>query len=62
MKPTCDFRHEHDRATDRPMGIRCGAKATHRIEWDDGRYSFGCDDHLKIDEDATVKPTKVVPL
>jgi len=60
--PQCDFRDAHDKATDTPTGNRCGAPATHRIEWEDGRYSFGCDAHLEIDESATVKPARIVPL
>lgn len=59
---TCDFRDAHDVVTDTPAGNRCGAKATHRIEWEDGRYSFGCDVHLEIDEAATVKPIAIKPL
>lgn len=58
----CDFHDAHDQRTDRPMGNRCGAPATHRIEWADGRYSLGCADHLKIDDAATVKPIRIVPL
>jgi hypothetical protein len=58
----CDFHDAHDAVADVPVGNRCVASATHRIEWSDGRYSFGCEAHLAIDESATVKPTRVVPL
>lgn len=61
-EPQCDHHDSHDIATDRPTGKRCDALATHRIEWADGRYSFGCDDHLEIDDAATVKPTAIVEL
>lgn len=63
MKPQCDYRFEHDAATDRPTGERCTNNATHRIVWDDGRrYSLACDDHLTIDPDASVKPKAILPL
>lgn len=55
----CDFRYEHDAATDQPMGGRCDADATHRIAWEDGRFSLGCDAHLEIDPAATVKPVEI---
>jgi hypothetical protein len=58
----CDFHDCHDPITDRPMGNRCSALATHRLEWADGRYSFGCAAHLVIDETAAVKPKRIVPL
>jgi len=58
----CDHRDAHDAATDRPTGNRCRETATHRIEWEDGRYSYGCAAHLEIDGDATVKPDQIVPL
>lgn len=58
----CDFRDSHDETTDTPAGNRCPAQATHRIYWEDGRYSLGCDDHLEIDDKATVKPVRVVRL
>ncbi len=61
-EPHCDFHDAHDVATDTPTGNRCGAPATHRIEWSDCRYSFGCADHLEIDASATVKPARIVPL
>lgn len=60
--PQCDYRDAHDRATDRPTGNRCTAEATHRIDWEDGRFSFGCSNHLEIDESATVKPRHIVAL
>jgi hypothetical protein len=59
---TCDHRDAHDLATDTPTGNRCGEPATHRIEWADGRYSFGCDAHLTIDDAATVKPARIFKL
>lgn len=56
----CDYRFEHDPATDRPKGSRCTNPATHRIEWDDDRrYSLACDDHLEIEPQATVKPSAI---
>lgn len=61
--PTCDFRDGHDPATDFPTGARCGSRATHRIEWEDGRrYSYGCAMHLEIEDAATVKPYRIVPI
>lgn len=60
--PQCDFRDAHDAATDTPTRNRCDAAATHMIEWADGRYSFGCSDHLTIDKAATVKPARFVPI
>ena len=61
--PLCDFRDAHDPATDTPTGNRCGKLATHRIEWEDNqRYSFGCSDHIEIDETATVKPSRIVSI
>lgn len=59
---TCDHHDDHDLINDRPQGRRCGARATHRIEWEDGRYSFGCAAHLTIEASATVKSCKVVAL
>lgn len=58
----CDYREQHDPVTDRPMGKRCTHEATHKIVWEDGRYSFGCEDHLEIEPTATVKPRAIVPL
>jgi len=59
--PRCDYREEHDDLADMPVGARCKAFATHRIEWADGRrFSYGCDAHLKIDDAATVKPARIV--
>jgi hypothetical protein len=60
--PSCDFHDAHDRVADRPTGNRCGAPATHRIEWADGRHSFGCGEHLEIEDAATVKPIRIVPI
>jgi len=53
-RPRCDWHAEHG-ADDRPTGQRCEAQATHRLVWLDGsgRYSYGCDDHLTLDPDAT---------
>lgn len=62
MKEQCDYRDGHDMKTDRPMGNRCEAQATHLIEWNDGRFSLGCAAHLTIENDATVKPAAVTPL
>ena len=60
--PRCDFHDAHD-ADERPTGNRCPKPATHRIIWNDGkRFSFGCDDHLEIDADASVKPAAIEPL
>jgi hypothetical protein len=61
-KPKCDFRDAHDAVADLPTGNRCGAPAAHRIEWADGRFSFGCEAHLEIDDSASVKPIGIVPL
>ena len=61
-EPLCDFRDSHDLATDQPTGNGCSARATHRIEWADGRYSLGCGAHLEIDDSASVKPIRIVPL
>lgn len=58
----CDFCDAHDLGADLPAGNRCGAQATHRIEWADGRFSFGCAAHLNIDDSATVKPINIAPL
>lgn len=60
--PTCDFHDSHDPVNDRPTGNRCGAPATHRIEWADGRHSFGCAAHLVIEDAATVKPISIAPI
>lgn len=60
--PQCDFRFEHNPVTDMPAGARCEGDATHRIEWEDGRFSFGCGDHLEIDPQASVKPKRTVKL
>jgi hypothetical protein len=63
MPPTCDFRAAHDPVTEQPLGPACGAPATYRIEWDDGRrYSLACSAHLEIDADASVRPARIVPL
>jgi hypothetical protein len=62
IDPVCDFHDAHDAVTYMPTGNRCRALATHRIEWADGRHSFGCAAHLTIDEAATVKPTRFVSL
>lgn len=63
VRPRCDYREEHDDLADMPVGNRCKALATHRIEWEDGRrYSYGCDAHLEIDDAATVKPARIVQL
>jgi hypothetical protein len=59
---TCDFHDSHDLAADLPTGNRCGAPASHRIDWSDGRHSLGCEAHLEIDDAATVKPIGIVPL
>lgn len=62
-EPQCDFHDDHDPVTERPRGNRCGAPATHRIEWADGRrFSNGCGEHLEIDSDASVKPARIVPI
>lgn len=58
--PQCDYRDAHDPVTDRPIGNRCPSHATHRIEWEDGRYSYGCDAHLEIDPSASVKPARTI--
>lgn len=61
--PLCDFHEDHDLVADKPGGPRCDKPATHRIEWEDNaRFSYGCDSHLAIDDAATVKPTRIVPL
>jgi hypothetical protein len=62
MRQQCDHRSAHDAATDQPTGERCTRDATHRITWEDGRYSLGCADHLVIDPSASVKPTLVTDL
>lgn len=58
----CDFRHSHNLTTDKPMGEQCDKEATHRISWEDGRFSFGCDDHLDIEPQSSVKPTATAKL
>jgi hypothetical protein len=57
--PRCDA---HDLETDTPCGNSCSAAATHRLEWEDGRFSLGCDAHLEIDPTASVKLTRIVKL
>lgn len=52
----CDFHDAHDPVTDKPTGNRCTKDATHKMTWEDGRFSFGCDAHLDIEPQATVKP------
>lgn len=58
----CQYRYAHDMATDLPAGKQCEQNATHQIDWEDGRHSFGCADHLEIEDTATVKPIAIVPL
>lgn len=29
------------------------------IQWEDGRHSYACKDHLQIDPTATVKPARI---
>lgn len=58
----CDYRYEHDTVNDRPAGKQCSQDATHVITWQDGRFSFGCADHLEIERAATVKPVSIAPL
>ena len=62
FRERCDYRYAHNLTTDLPFGPRCESAATHRIEWTDGRYSMGCDDHLTIDDSASVKPKSITPL
>lgn len=59
---TCDWHPEHDLERDAPRGRRCGAVATHRLEWLDGsrRYSLACSDHLERDPEAP--PCRIVAL
>jgi hypothetical protein len=58
----CDYRDAHDPVTDQPMGKRCESDATHMIKWEDGRYSYGCGQHLEIEDSATVKPVSILSL
>lgn len=60
---TCQFHSDHDPITEAPRGDACGAVATHLIVWSDGsRASYACENHLELDEDATVKPARILPL
>lgn len=45
----CQWRPNHDRVLDVPIGPMCGAPATHVIYWLDGseRYSPCCDEHVR---------------
>lgn len=51
---TCEYRREHDRVRDVPVGEPCGATATHVIYWLDGsqRWSPACSDHLDLEPEA----------
>ena len=60
--PQCDFHDDHDLTADKPTGTRCNKPATHRLAWEDGRFSFGCAQHLTIDDSTTVKLTRIDPL
>lgn len=44
-----------------PTGPECGARATHFILWDDGRWSLGCEEHLGPFEDPA-PPCVIIPL
>lgn len=62
QREQCDHMSDHDVVTDRPTGMRCDKDATHRIEWEDGRWSLACSNHLEISPTASVKPTSITAL
>lgn len=49
---TCEWRAQHDRVRDIPVGDACGLDATHVIVWLDssGRWSPACELHLELDD------------